>query len=417
MQIPFWPPFQGIRNIKFGLDRVINLLDRLDNPHQKLPKVIHFAGTNGKGSTLNFLYQILKANNYKIHCYTSPHLINFNERIILANEEISDDFLNSCLKKCQEAANIEPKIPVTFFEGITVAAFLAFSQVKADFLLLETGMGGRLDATNVVTKVVASIITPISFDHEEFLGRSLPEIATQKAGIIKKNCPVIIAKQSKEALSLLQEKSRENNCQTIIFNEDFSIKKLTNHFEIILQQNTIKSPYPKMFGSHQIDNLTLAIICANKILNITSFLSSKQLQNPKIIWRGRLQEVNYAKLPSKQKLIIDSSHNEAGAQSVKEFLQAQQNREKIVIYSSLKDKNYQKFIKIIAPYLDQLIISQVPNEQNSQDPQIIKKFCDELNIKSQIMLKPEITKLSSKEATIIITGSLYSAGYYLKELQ
>ena len=149
-ELPFWPNPQGYRNIDFGLQRVYQLLGRLDNPHLRIPPTIHIAGTNGKGSTLSYLKAIFEDCNLKVHCYTSPHLVRFNERIVLKGQEIDNELLQEILQKCQIAAEIYPPINVTFFEGITVAAFVAFCQVKADVLLLETGMGGRLDATNVI---------------------------------------------------------------------------------------------------------------------------------------------------------------------------------------------------------------------------------------------------------------------------
>jgi dihydrofolate synthase / folylpolyglutamate synthase len=203
--LPFWPDPSTYRNIDLGLHRVYQLLERLGNPHLRLPPTIHLAGTNGKGSTLAFLQAIFEDSGLKVHCYISPHLVRFNERIILAGKEIEDDFLNEILLKCKNAAAIEPKINVTFFEGITVAAFLAFSKVRADILLLETGMGGRLDATNVIENPLATIITPIDFDHTEFLGKTLAKIAFEKAGIIKPNCPVIVAKQKSSALKVIKE--------------------------------------------------------------------------------------------------------------------------------------------------------------------------------------------------------------------
>ncbi len=227
MKLPFWPNPIAYNHIDLGLSRVYELLERLDNPHKKLPATIHIAGTNGKGSTLAFLKAIFEDANLKVHSYTSPHLVEFNERIVLAGQEIADDFLNKMLRKCQEAAEIEPKIDVTFFEGITVAAFLVFSKIKADILLLETGMGGRLDATNVIENPIATIITPIAFDHTEFLGNTLAKIAFEKAGIIKPNCPVVISKQKPSALKVLQKVALENNCEVFSFDDFFNGKKNT----------------------------------------------------------------------------------------------------------------------------------------------------------------------------------------------
>ena len=412
MQIPFWPPFQGIRNIKFGLERVIKLLERLDNPHHKLPPTIHFAGTNGKGSTLNFLHQLLKSNNFKVHCYTSPHLIEFNERIILANEQITDDFLNVCLKECQEKSEIHPKIPITFFEGITVAAFLAFSKVKADFLLLETGMGGRLDATNVLDKVLTSIITPISLDHTEFLGDSIEQVTPEKAGIIKQDCQVIMGKQDSRSLKILKELAADKNSKTIIFNEDFKIEKHQEYFNYVTKDQTLKIPNPSMIGSHQIDNLAVAVTAFKEITNIeaTNYDQSK-------IWPARLQKMSIP--TTNNELYIDGSHNMEGAKTVLEFLKSKKATKRIVIYSTLQDKDHQKFLELIAKEIDELIITIIPGEPKSQDPKIIQATANDLNISSTINIKPKIISLlesGNQQQTVLITGSLYSAGFYLDQI-
>jgi len=412
MKIPFWPPFQGIRNIKFGLDRVLSLLDRLDNPHHKLPPTIHFAGTNGKGSTLNFLYQLLKSNNFKVHCYTSPHLIDFNERIVISNNQITDDFLNECLKICQEKSEIHPQIPITFFEGITVAAFLAFSKKEADFLLLETGLGGRLDATNVLDKVLTSIITPISIDHTEFLGDTIEKITPEKAGIIKKDCPVIIGKQDPESLKILKETASNNNSKTIIFNEDFKITKHQNHFNYITEYQTLEIPNPSMLGSHQIENLSLAIAAFRQITNLQN-INYDQDQ----IWPARLQKMNIPE--TNNELYIDGSHNKEGAKTVLEFLKSKKMSKRVVIFSTLEDKDHQNFLKLISKEVDELIITSIPNEPKSQDPKVIQETANNLKIKSQINIKPDIISLvldNSEQQTILVTGSLYSAGYYLDQI-
>ncbi|MBL6665169.1 MAG: bifunctional folylpolyglutamate synthase/dihydrofolate synthase, partial [Rickettsiales bacterium] len=377
----------------------------------KLPPTIHFAGTNGKGSTLNFLYQILKNNNQQIHCYTSPHLVDFNERIIIANKQISDKFLNQCLEECQEKSEIDPKIPVTFFEGITIAAFLAFSQVKANFLLLETGMGGRLDATNVLEQVLASIITPISLDHTEFLGNSIQEIAFEKAGIIKKNCPTIIGRQTPEALKVLKEQAKIHNSKTIILNEDFRNEKHQNYFNLINNTSTLAIPNPKMLGSHQIDNLSLAITTYMSIIPIKN--DSQQSFKNLDIWPARLQQIYDTNL------YIDGSHNEEGAKTVLEFLKFKQNSKRIIIYSTLQDKDYPNFLKIIANEIDELIITVIPNEPKSEMPTKIQKIAQKLNINNKIMDTISITNLinaKDKNTTTLITGSLYSAGYYLNQI-
>ena len=174
--------------IDLSLDRLLKLLKKLDNPHLKIPPVIHIAGTNGKGSTLSYMRHILMENNFSIHAYISPHLKSFNERIILANQKINT---NKLLKNLQYVTTINAKRPITFFEITTATAFHLFSKEKADFLILETGLGGRLDATNVIQKSLLDIITPISLDHQEFLGNNILKITNEKLGIVKKNSNII----------------------------------------------------------------------------------------------------------------------------------------------------------------------------------------------------------------------------------
>lgn len=178
MKLPKWPDPSSSNFIDLGLDRVLNALEKLDNPHLKLPPVIHVAGTNGKGSTIAFLRAMLEAAGKKCHVYTSPHLVEFNERIVVAGEQISDDMLNEVI---DETKNKCEEIKLTFFEGTTLASFLAFSKVPADYVLLETGMGGRLDATNVIPNPALTIITPISFDHTEFLGDTIEKNRIRKS--------------------------------------------------------------------------------------------------------------------------------------------------------------------------------------------------------------------------------------------
>lgn len=413
MKIPFWPDFKGYRNIELGLDRVYQLLERLNNPQNNLPPTIHVAGTNGKGSTISFLKTILQEAGYSTHIYTSPHLVNFNERIILANEEIDDEFLSKCLSKCQEAANQEPKIDVTFFEGITVAAFLAFSNVNADILLLETGMGGRLDATNILSNILCSIITPIAFDHTDFLGDTLEKIAHEKAGIIKNNCPVIIANQEDSALNAIKKQADITNSSTIISNQDWHIKINENGFNFIGFNQEISLPKPSLIGTHQIHNAATAIAT---IFSQTKFkVTNQQIKSAltKTAWPARLQKVN-------SQIYLDGSHNTQGAQVIKEFLLSKKDHKKFIIFSMLKDKDCEGFLNIISPEIDQLIITKIPNEPNSLNTNEIQKIADNNNIENVTKdnLEEIFNYISSqtddKENTLIlICGSLYFAGHFL----
>ncbi len=423
MQLPFWPDPQGYRNIDLGLKRVYDLLERLGNFHLKLPAAIHIAGTNGKGSTLSFLREIFTQAGLKIHTYTSPHLVNFNERIVLDGKEISDKFLNEVLLECKKAAEKPPQIPVTFFEGITVAAFLAFSRVKADILLLEVGMGGRLDATNVLPDVLCSVITPVAFDHTEFLGKTLKEIAFEKAGIIKKNCPVIIGKQKSSALRAIKNKAIEMNSEIKVFAEDYKIKIQQKSWQYFFNKNNfVEFPLPNLAGNHQVENAAVAITAAltQHKFKITDEVIKSALV--KVFWPARLQKITtgkfYKKLPKNSELYLDGSHNLQGATTITKFLRSQKKKKVFVIFSMLKDKNCSGFFKKIAIEIDQLIALQIPNEPKSRNADEIKKIAIKNKIKAieaENFTDAFLKIKSDKPILVLICGSLYLAGEFLRE--
>ncbi|MFT6332991.1 MAG: dihydrofolate synthase/folylpolyglutamate synthase [Lentimonas sp.] len=410
MNLPFWPNPLGYRNIEFGLGRVLQLLERLDNPHLKLPPTIHLAGTNGKGSTLAFLKAIFEDANFKVHSYTSPHLVRFNERIVLAGKEIEDDFLNEILSQCKKAAEIPPKIAITFFEGITVAAFLAFSKIKADVLLLEVGMGGRLDATNVIENPLVTIITPIALDHTEFLGKTLAKIAFEKGGIIKPNCPVVISKQKPAALKSLKKIAANNICH---------LQDKNSHFN---GQLGLK-------GNHQKINATCAIatISAQNKFKISQKNIENGLKN--VIWPARLQEIKTGKfkeiLPKNFQLILDGSHNKAGARTIRDWLKTQNLGKNYLICAMLKEKDSLGFLKILAPQTEMLIGLKIKDENGSKTAQEICKIASNLEITTKNaedfssaiseIKKFHLQNFPNLPSRIIVCGSLYLAGWFLRD--
>lgn len=437
MYQPIWPPIKGFRDINFGLERVFNLLARLDNPHLKLPPTIHIAGTNGKGSTLAFLQKIFEEHNYVVHKYISPHLVRFNERIIIQGQEIEDDLLDDCLKKCKYAAEINPKIEVTFFEGITVAAFLAFSKFKADILLLETGMGGELDATNVLSNVLCSIITPISFDHQNYLGNSIKKIAQAKAGIIKNNCPVITYQKYTEALEVIKKVAiQKNSIVKIVKNHqekyqaDFIVKfdKEEDKWQLIADKKIYNLSKPKfLIGDFQFFNASLAILTILTIKNYFKFSFNKV--NEAIIkatWLGRMQEIKdgklYKILPNSCKLIIDGGHNNDAANEIKNYLSHYKSVKKIIIFAMLEDKDCQSFINQIANEVDFFIACSISNEKFCKETAKIAKIAKNSSIKyiyeanellQAISLAGKIAKQQSQQSLILICGSLYFIGEFL----
>lgn len=421
-----WPPFKNIRDIKLGLENCYKFLEKLGNPHYNLPPTIHIAGTNGKGSTLTYIKNILIESGFKVHCYTSPHLVKYNERIILNNQEITDKKLEYYLLRCKKIAEDFPEIKLTFFEGLTMAAILAFSEEKADYLILETGMGGRLDATNILSKVLISVITPISLDHQEFLGNNIKKIAYEKAGIIKENCPVIVGKQLKTAEKVINEMANKNNSNLIKFNADYSYKKNRSSFTLFFRNKSYEFPLPKMEGRHQIENACLAICTTLLIRNLN--IDDIKRAITKTIWPARLQFIDngkYYNILSKNSLLyIDGSHNKAGSITVRDFLKKFPHSEIIVILGMIEDKDSKNFIKNITPYTKFIITTEIVNEIKSKKKidlynEIKKNKFDEKNLFMSNSLDEAFDiarKLTTnnKKYLTLVTGSLYLAGQFIE---
>ncbi|MBC7479638.1 MAG: bifunctional folylpolyglutamate synthase/dihydrofolate synthase, partial [Pseudorhodobacter sp.] len=241
--------------IDLTLDRMHRLLAALGNPEQHLPPVIHIAGTNGKGSTQAMLRAGLESTGAKVHAYTSPHLARFHERIRLAGELITEPALTALLDEC--VAKNGPDA-ITFFEITTAAAFLAFARTKADWTLLEVGLGGRLDATNVMTPRL-SIITPVSIDHQQYLGETLPEIAFEKAGIIKRGVPVVVGPQSDEGLAVIERQAARMGAPLLAYGQHWHIAEEDGRLVFQDETGLLDLPLPNLPGSHQIQNAGAAI--------------------------------------------------------------------------------------------------------------------------------------------------------------
>jgi dihydrofolate synthase/folylpolyglutamate synthase len=377
-----------------------------------MPPTIHIAGTNGKGSTLAFLKNIFQDAGYKVHRYTSPHLVEFNERIEICGEKIDDKFLNEVLDKCREACEINPKIDITFFEATTACAFLAFSKIEADILLLETGMGGEFDATNVLPQVLCSIITTISLDHQEFLGATIEKIAEAKAGIIKENCPIICVDQNPQILDLIMSKASKLNAKFV--NSEVFFENL--NFNL----GDIKIP---LNGSHQIENAKLAISCVKHQNHFK--ISDENIKNgiEKTRWKARLEKIEDGifsqKLPQNFQLYLDGSHNPQGATTIAEFLENFSDYRKIVIFQMLKDKNCEEFLKIIGNKIDKLLICKIASDSRFRKPQNILEIAQNLQINSMIIenfadgFEKIQQEFSSQPSLILICGSLYFASEFL----
>ena len=415
MKMPHWPVFLGNKPTSdLSLNRISALLKQLGNPQDFLPPIIHVAGTNGKGSTVAFLKAIFQAAGYKVHTYISPHLVNFNERIGILGCDIEDKFLYEVTEECRIASE---KIDnqVTFFEGTTAAAFLAFSKVKADIIIMEVGLGGRLDATNVIKYPAMSVITNIDIDHTEFLGNGLINIAYEKAGIIKPNCPCVISQQHPQVMELIQRIAVKNNSSYFAFEYDWVIGP-----ELYESQDRIISlPKLGLAGDHQYLNAGAAITAA---INLKEFAISdmqivRGLENT--IWPARLQQLKEGflknKIPKNWQIWIDGAHNEAASHVISIWLEDQPLMPTYMIFGMTKGRDCKVFLQNFVGKIKYLIGLLIEAEPSSYNSEFVSSEAKEVGIESipADSIEDAIDKIISMEtspARILVCGSLYLAG-------
>jgi dihydrofolate synthase/folylpolyglutamate synthase len=426
VKMPHWPIPMGYKPIDLELSRVKAILNALDNPQKKLPPVIHIAGTNGKGSTTAFLKSIFQAANYKVHTYTSPHLVEFNERISILGTNIDDNLLYEALEECRfasEKLNIHP----TFFEGTTIAAIVAFAKIKADIVLLEVGMGGRLDATNIIDNPIMSIITSISLDHIEFLGETLAKIAYEKAGIIKPNCPCVISQQHPQAMEVLLQVAELNNSQSFVYQYDWIVSADVNKDMIYESQpKNIILPAPSLQGDHQYLNAGNAITA---ILNLKQFnISDKHIAHgiSNSVWPARLQKLLegtiVSKLPKNWEIWVDGAHNEAAAHVLSIWLDDQPSIPTYMIFGMTKGRNCQQFLSSFIGKIKHLAGVLIEAEPSSYGSEHISSEANKTGIPASNYDSIEealdsIVKMENSPARIIVCGSLYLAGDILYKNQ
>ena len=355
------------KQIDLSLERLIKLLKKLGNPHLKIPPTIHIAGTNGKGSTVTFLRYILEQHGFTTHTYTSPHLIKFNERIRIRSKIISNNLLSSLLEECERCNS---KNPITFFEITTAAALLAFSREKADFLILETGLGGKYDATNVVENKICNVLTPISLDHMGFLGNSLRSITNEKIGILKNSTQTVISPQKSVVNKIIENFAIEKKIKLFSYQKTWEIMKIDEKRQKFFYRffNEINEySVPNLFGKHQIFNSALAltvfkIICKDKI-NHT--LVSKALKKTR--WPARMQKLSNGplnQLSGKEfELWLDGGHNDEAGILLSKTLKKWKKDEIFLIVGMVKGKTPKKFIDHLMPYLKCTVVIPVEGHQ------------------------------------------------------
>lgn len=383
--------------IDFDLKRIKKLLRKFNNPEKKISNIIHVAGTNGKGSTIAFINSIAKVYGLKVNTYISPHLINFNERIRLNGEIINNKLLFNTLFEVAKKNNGNK---ITFFEITTVACFLIFSKFPSDLCLIETGLGGRLDATNVLPSKKISAITKIGYDHEDFLGNDLKKITLEKCGIIKKNTPVVIGYQNKKGVKDIIIKNAIKKQSKII-----SLYKIPKNWKLGLD------------GIHQYENATIAVTALKQyFFDIDTKTIKKGLE--KVSWDGRIQKINQGKLISKRKNItlIDGAHNLDGALALSNHLKTLKPQKWTLIIGMLKNKNAEGFLKILRSQIDKVFTIPINDQNLIYKASEFKKITTKLKIKSHNYenLENAIENVSKNDA-LLITGSLYLVGEFLKK--
>ncbi len=406
------PIFQRLLNLhpKFSdlsLGRIKKLLKKIHFDENSLPKVIHIAGTNGKGSTAAILKSILNHHDYSTHVYSTPHLVKFNERIQLRSKEISNQKLLKYLKFCEDKneGNL-----ITFFEITTAAAFKAFQDHKADYLILEVGLGGRFDATNILKKSKYAAITPISLDHQDYLGNSLYQIAFEKLGILNSKSTIFINRQKTNVMKFIKSQLKKKKLTANLFNTHWKIKSnfyLSNDIRVNLSKLSL-------LGSHQLINAGLAIHLARNILKEKFVIEKTEKALMNCMWPGRLQQIKSGLLNKKIKkyknIYLDGFHNIDG---MKALLKSLPKNRKILICSFLNNKKYTQMLSNLSNHFNKIIVVKM-NEENSITEDLLPKYLKLSFANSLTDSFKMINKLSSNQTTIYFGGSLYFIGEVIK---
>jgi len=402
--------------IDLTLARVDRLLAELGNPERSIPPVIHIAGTNGKGSTQAMIRAGLEAGGDRVHAYTSPHLARFHERIRLAGELISEPALTALLDEC---VRVNGPDEITFFEITTCAAFLAFARTPADWTLLEVGLGGRLDATNVVEKPRLTIITPVSIDHQQFLGETLAEIAGEKAGIIKRGVPVIVGPQSDEALAVIEAKATRMGAPILAFGQYWNAFEDRGRLVYQDENGLLDLPLPNLPGPHQIQNAGAAIAALRALGRDETACEAAVTR---AIWPARMQRLRHGPLVNaapKVELWLDGGHNPAGGVAVAATLAQMPKRETHLICGMLNTKDVTGYMVPLAPHVTRLHAVSIPGEKNTLPAEVTRDAARAAGMEaveagsvSEALARIAAT---SPEARVLICGSLYLAGTVLRE--
>jgi dihydrofolate synthase / folylpolyglutamate synthase len=417
------------KRIDLSLDRLQRLLAVLDHPEKKLPPVIHVAGTNGKGSTVAFLRAILEAAGQRVHAYTSPHLVRFNERFRIGgpggSKLVSDEELVATMEEC-ERANAGGRI--TVFEITTAVGLMLFARHPADVLLLEVGLGGRLDATNVVDNPVATIITRISIDHTDFLGDSLDKIAAEKAGILKRGVPAIIASQPRDALAVIERQAARLGVPLKVAGESWTATEERGRLVYQDETGLLDLPPPKLYGRHQFENAGLAIAALRAIKKFVVPPAAYDAGMVKAEWPARLHRLGQGRLvdlaPAGSELWLDGGHNPDGGRAIAAALadlEERVSRPLVLIVGMLASKDCEGFLSNFAGLARRMIAVPVPGVETGLSATTVADTARAIGLSATTRESLTEALVAARKLDldppprILITGSLYLAGEVLRE--
>jgi dihydrofolate synthase/folylpolyglutamate synthase len=417
------------KRIDLSLTRIERLLATLDHPERKLPPVIHIGGTNGKGSVIAFMRAMLEEAGYRVHVYTSPHLVRFNERYRLGawgdGKLVSDEELAATLEEC-EAANADA--PITVFEITTAVGLVLFARHPADVLLMEVGLGGRLDATNVIDHPLATVITPISIDHTEFLGDTLEKIAAEKAGILKRGTPVIVAAQHRDALGIIERQAARIGAPLKVAGEDWTATEERGRLVYQDEAGLLDLPPPKLYGRHQFENAGLAIAALRALKPIKIAPAAFEVGVIKADWPARLQRLSAGPLvdeaPEGSELWLDGGHNPEGGRAIAAALadlEERVSRPLVMVVGMLASKDCEGFLSNFTGLARRMIAVPVAHVEKSLSAEAVADAAraiglpatsrDNLSEALEVVRKLDL----DPPPRILITGSLYLAGEVLRE--
>ena len=407
--------------IDLSLGRIERLLARLSHPERELPPVVHVAGTNGKGSVIAFLRAMLEAAGRRVHVYTSPHLVRFHERIRLDGALIAEPDLMALLEECEVANGPSP---ITFFEVTTAAAFLAFARRPADVLLLETGLGGRLDASNVVARPKLTVITPVSIDHEQFLGNGLASIAAEKAGILKPGVPAVVGPQPDAALEPIEARAASVGAPLHRAGREWQAEPHDNGLAFHGRAGRRLFPRPALRGAHQVENAGIALAAAELLDGFELDDIALRRGLAEADWPGRLQHLRQGALasilPPDWELWLDGGHNAAAGQALAEALGAWRDRPLHLVAGMMNSKAAQDFLAPLAPLAAGLYTVAIPGEANSFTAVEAADAAKAAGFAAQPAadIATALDRIAGDAAgpgRVLICGSLYLAGRVLAE--